>query len=102
MTAIPTERLKAAVALWEQVYGENPSGVKEGELDTENLVVQNSDFAERLIILEPWAEKAREVLRKTQFIFDEFAKVEICSSCGDFRRNGHAPDCALAELLREE
>lgn len=96
---IPADRLRKAVDEWknykkgidpEKRYGPKPAiGIA-------------ADFAARLLVLEPLWRKAREVLRETQFKFDEFAGVVVCSSCGNFRRNGCAPDCAIAELLREE
>ena len=85
---IPIDRLKAAV---DRVIREDFRGGDNAE--------DAHDFAARLLELEPWAEKAREALRKVEWAAFSGG---YCPSCLGIESNGHAPDCALAELLREE
>ncbi len=76
-------------------------------------IQDKAHFAARLIELEPWAEKAREMLKKNCFIYrtriNGWGHETICSECLKVTYNnwneepeGHAPDCALAELLKED
>ncbi len=57
------------------------------------------DFAVRLIELEPSAEKAKEVFMKHQYK-NNFKKW-LCIDCKSEKGKPCAPDCAIAELLRE-
>lgn len=122
MTPIPDERLKATIDEWEKYkkcidpekqYGPKPD------------IGVSAEFAKRLLVLEPWAEKAREVLREVEWgdrIECPYLVVgRGCFCCSgvhpdDWKElvedvgyanlekftKGHTPDCALAKLLREK
>ena len=60
---------------------------------------ERADFAARLLVLEPWAEKAMKVLEKNQY--KNNFKRWLCIECRNEKGKPCAPDCAIAELLRD-
>ncbi len=91
---IPKERLKATV---ERVRARKARIIKRPNYfgDMQNA----ADCATRLLELEPWAEKARVVLRMAQWGTEYLCP--LCSGPKDVFNKEHAPDCAIAELLQE-
>ena len=111
---IPSYRLRKAVEvrLRNQLPKENKTRIV-GELIDE-LAKDRADFAARLLVLEPWAEKARKVLEALQeespgdFVYDIRERVSddmdgLESSWDHPRVKSWGEACsAIAELLRAE
>ena len=47
-------------------------------------------------------DKAKELLRKYEWVFDEVHSVDRCSCCGNIQEDGHKEDCELYELIKEK
>ncbi len=91
---IPTGRLRKAVEF---------AGVGIGYYYANTSVEAKNaaDFAAELLILQPWAEKARKVLEDFEGL------MAVCYYCKEERnfetdkKIPHAPDCAIAALLKD-
>ena len=100
---LPTDRLKAAV---ERRSYYSPS---DGQVLSVKLKAAHNDaadFAARLLELEPWADKAREVFEELEWqehdsTIGDSPTAWFCSYCNKEKSRGHAPDCKLKELLND-
>ncbi len=73
------------------------------DLTPEELKENSADFAARLLKLQPWAEKARKVLREIEWnCYNPDDSDYGCPSCEMYKHAGHAPSCAIAALLQED
>ncbi len=102
---IPNERLRKAVEEFAETEGKEETRIDHPAIF--EAMEDRADFAAELLILQPWAKKARKVLKK---ICKNKYSCPICHKMigpmywedGSATEGTHAPSCAIAELLGKE
>ncbi len=46
-------------------------------------------------------DKAKDFLKKIEWMYDSSHDIEACNVCDRFQKDGHKPDCELKALLDE-
>ncbi len=97
---IPKDRLLAAVEEFAETDGKEETRMDHPAIF--EAMEDRADFAAELLVLQPWAEKAREVLEDVEWSSSPGSTTTWCRICGGDQRKGHREDCAIAELLKTE